>query len=428
MSDFKIVLFAGVPAAVAVALSFGCSSGAGSASAAPGAGNTHNAGGSAGAIFTSGGTTGSSGSTGFGGGFGATTSGGGFVATDGAACSTNTYSGERLPLDMYFLVDTSGSMQDKVQGGTKWSVVSAALTAFVNDPANADIDPGIGYFPLVLPNVPAFCTVDTDCATYGPCIDGFPVDGSSPPARLFGVCNGADVCQIPPYAMPSVPLQLPPNQAAVVNDIANHGPGGGTPTQPALSGTMQYVTGWAQAHPGRTSVIVLATDGEPTGCDTNTAQDVANVAAAGLAEMPSIRTFVIGVGNSLQNLDLIAAAGGTDKSIVVDTGGDVATQFTQALAAIRGQAVPCVFNIPSTGDVDPNQVNITYTPTGGTSTTIPRTTDGTAATCGAAGGWYYDDPSNPKTVRVCDTSCTAISASTSVNFEVGCATVVAPPS
>ena len=265
------------------------------------------------------------------------------------------HQGERLPLDIYFLVDTSGSMDQKVQGGTKWSVVSGALTGFLNDPANADIATGIGYFPQVDPNAPPTCTTDAECKVgstdYGPCVIGINLGFLC----IGCYCTQADGCQVPGNAKPSVPLALPPNHAAVVSDIAQHNPGGGTPTRPALEGSMQIASAWAKQNPGRTTIIVLATDGDPTGCNPNAVQDVANIAAAGLAGTPSIKTFVIGVGNSLNSLNSIATSGGTDHAFVLDTGGDVAKQFSDALASIRGAAVPCDFKVPTGPNVDPRQ-------------------------------------------------------------------------
>jgi hypothetical protein len=190
---------------------------------------------------------------------------------------------------------------------------------------------------------------------------------------------------------------------------------------------MQHATSWASQNPGRTVVVVLATDGEPTGCMTNTPQDVANIAAGALAGPQRIRTFVIGVGDSLQALNLVAQAGGTGEAFLVDTGGDVTRQFAAALDQIRGRAVPCSFAIDDNAEVDPQKVNLTYTADGsGMAQTILRTNDGTAATCAAEGGWYYDNPSDPGSVSVCEATCGAIVSGGTVDFQLGCETRVSP--
>ena len=66
--------------------------------------------------------------------------------------------------------------------------------------------------------------------------------------------------------------------------------------KPALTGALQYARAWAAAHTDRKTVVVLATDGDPSFCSGNTVQDVANVAQAGFTATPSVETFVVGVG------------------------------------------------------------------------------------------------------------------------------------
>ena len=77
------------------------------------------------------------------------------------------------------------------------------------------------------------------------------------------------------------------------------------------------------------TAVVLATDGEPTNCNPNRVETVAERAAEGLAQTPSIKTFVIGVGSELVTLNLIAQKGGTDKAIIVNT-ANAAQEFLDA--------------------------------------------------------------------------------------------------
>jgi hypothetical protein len=327
-----------------------------------------------------------------------------------AACTGEVREGERLPLDMYFLLDQSGSMTENVQGGAKWKVVTDALVTFLNDPANADIGAGIGYFPLQA----------------GFCMSGDPGCSCIPIINFCFNTKGGS-CMAPDYAAPSIPLSLPPNHAPVVADIAKHSPNGGTPTRPALEGAMQYVTSWASMNANRKTVVVLATDGDPEGCTQNTPQDVANVAAGALASAHPVQTFVIGVGSSLTSLNLVAQAGGTGMAFLVDTGGNVGASFAAALSQIRGQAAPCDFMIPqltSQGPVDPNLVNVFVTPKGATQpVAVPKTQGGAAANCTASGGWYYEDPSAPKAIKLCDATCQSLQGG-KVELEFGCKTIV----
>jgi hypothetical protein len=347
--------------------------------------------------------------------------GGGSAKTPstGEVCTAEAHEGKRVSVDMYFLVDSSGSMAEQVEGGSKWDVVSDALVDFLNDPRNSETAAGIGYFP----NTPQ-----------GDCKKGDPGCVCIPFIDIFiDICfaNRGGSCTVADYATPAVPLALPPNPSSVIDDINGHEISGGTPTRPALEGALQYLNQWADAHPERKAVLVLATDGDPEGCDSNTPQDVANVAAAGLAGPHAIQTFVIGVGSSLVSLNLVAQSGGTGQAFLVDTGADVAKLFGDALEQIRGAAAACDFVIPAEGAqgkaVDPSQVNVRYTPTGTSDATlVPQTFMGDPANCGSEGGWYYDNPSAPTLIKLCDATCDLLSGG-SVQVEFGCDTIVQPP-
>jgi hypothetical protein len=354
---------------------------------------------------------------------GSKTGSGGSSANSGddRVCKAVSHDGQRAPLDMYFLVDSSLSMNDGIQGGgTRWDAVSSALVGFLDEPTNTGSALGLGYFPIV---PQATCQVgDPNCL----CILAFCVPLS------FELAS----CEVRDYVAATAPLTLPPNPLALITDLQSHVLNGGTPTRPALEGAVQYATSWATMHPDRKVVIVLATDGEPSGCVSNTPQDVADVAAAALAGPAAIQTFVIGVGSSLQSLNLVAQAGGTQQAYLVED-ANAATAFASALEQIRGEALPCDFLIPADGaqgKVDPGRVNVTVAaPGSATPTLIAQTADGSAATCGAAGGWHYDDPIAPMAIKLCPSSCEALNTGTaqveraSVQVEFGCETVRQDP-
>jgi hypothetical protein len=332
----------------------------------------------------------------------------------GEVCQAETREGRRVPVDMYFLVDSSGSMADGVLGGTKWEVVSGALVSFLSDARNADMGVGIGYFPNGVQTSCSFGQPDCVCLL------------------IFNICllNTGGSCEVQDYVTPAVPLALPPAPAAVVANLASHQISGGTPTRPAVEGALGYLEQWATQHPERKALLVLATDGEPMGCDQNRPNDIATLAAAALAGPHAIKTFVIGVGRSLTTLDAIALAGGTDAAFLVDTGGDVAASFAQALDAIRGVAATCDFLIPTEGSggksIDPTKVNVRYSGSGGGSILLPQVDSSNPANCGDRGGWYYDDPRNPKTIKLCDTTCESVVGGR-IQVEFGCDTIVDPP-
>jgi hypothetical protein len=97
-------------------------------------------------------------------------SGGGSGGEMGKACASEVTMAEPTPLDIYIMLDISGSMLDAEAGGQpKWTAVKTALSSFLTDPASAGISVGIQYYPLRKPGVPATCASDAECGTGGPC-------------------------------------------------------------------------------------------------------------------------------------------------------------------------------------------------------------------------------------------------------------------
>ncbi len=313
-------------------------------------------------------------------------------------CASTTSSATLVPLDMYIMMDQSGSMKEATgtAGVNKWQAIVQAISAFVNDPKSSGIGVGIQYF-------------------------GLPGTGGG--GGGFG--GKKDSCVASVYATPEVAIAaLPGNAAAIASSVAAHNPTTSTPTAPALEGAISYAKTYAGSHPGHTVIAVLATDGEPTECSPTDIPSIANLAAAGVAGNPKVLTFVIGVGSSLSSLNAIAAGGGTKQAFVVDQGGNVVAQFEAALKAIQGQAIGCAYAIPQpTGGqlLDLTKLNVQVT-LAGVQTIL---TYGTSqATCDPVnGGWYFDDPTTPTKILLCPATCNAITgkADALVDVLLGCA-------
>lgn len=341
------------------------------------------------------GETGGAGTAGAGaGGSGVVIGGGGSGGQSFTECAKESAKAELRPLDIYIVLDRSGSMV-----GTRWPAVTAALSSFVQAPGATGVGAGIQFFPLA---------------------------------------EEAKVCKYEAYAVPAVGMgALPENAAAIDAALAKNEPPKAvgnptlptlnTPTLPALQGAYDFARSWATSHPDRTVIVLLATDGEPNACDSTT-DKAAQVAKNALtAATPSIPTFVVGVGKELASLDLIAAAGGSEKAILVDAeASDTTAQFKAALEKVRGNAIPCSLPVPKpvTGTLDPALVNLKTKNAAGMETFIGRVAD--AAACGAdAVGWYYDNPAAPKEVLLCASSCQAVRATaTSLDLVLGCESVV----
>jgi hypothetical protein len=362
-----------------------------------------------------------------------------------ATCAGSVSEAHLIPLDLFIMLDQSQSMDQAVgsAGDTRWTAVTKAISAFVKQPEANGIGVGINYFGVSLGKRMCLattinCTKDTDCAPgCGPCVPFGPGSTQRVCKEVFGDIN-ADMCDVANYNKAETPIApLPGNAQPILDSLARHEPTSSTPTSAALQGSTDFCRQWATDHAGRVVVNVFATDGEPSGCDENPT-NIERIASTAFGGMPSIRTFVIGVGDDVsgdagsdakQLLDGIAQAGGTMKAFVV-TDADVNRQFLDALNQIRGAALACAYTIPdSMGRMpDYTKVNVRYTPGGSTtSVVIPKVAG--PADCANRDGWYYDNEANPTRILMCDATCQKFSMDTKgkVEIEVGCATIIAPP-
>jgi hypothetical protein len=308
---------------------------------------------------------------------------GGGVNTEGGGCLSVSKQATNTPLDMVIGLDTSFSMDFD----DKWTNVKAALESFVTNPAYADLGIGLQFFPI-----------RKQC--------------SVPDYEALAVALG-------PEAQVSTPI----TQALDAQMMA-----GGTPTVPLLQGLVAYLQ--AHPNPAHKPVIVLATDGVPDsacispvdGETPNTLANATALAAAAYAATPSISTFVIGVGSELSALDAIAQAGGTGQATLVDTGGNAQQQFLSALDAARRTAIPCDFAIPQDDGIDPSETNVVYAPVGAPQQQFVFVGDSTGCAQASTDGWYFDDPTTPTKVILCDAACDMVKADDrgQVNVVFGC--------
>lgn len=313
-----------------------------------------------------------------------TTSGGG---GEGGGCAATSISAELTPVTMMIVFDRSGSMED----GDKWGAATAALTSFVQNPEAAGLGVGLKFFPK---------------------------DGCDDEICDIDACATPDV-EPAPLLADGAPTDA--HEAVLVQTIDAEFPDGGTPMAAALLGSHEWAQDYRAANPAAKVAIVLVTDGEPNGCGE--VDDVVSVASLGAAQ--SVPTYAVGLlGSAESTIDAIASAGGTTTGFFIG-GANTEADLLAALLAIQGQQIACELTIPEGDDVDPTKVNVTFTPDGGAEQTIPQV-DG-AGSCGAAGGWYYDDPSAPTKIILCDATCEDIQGqSGELGLVLGCETVQAP--
>jgi hypothetical protein len=250
--------------------------------------------------------------------------------------------------------------------------------------------------------------------------------------RLPNACVDQTRCDAGDYSSPAVAISS--DQTRSLNIIASleaQQPQGLTPTGPALAGALAHAQQWADDHPGRQVVTVLATDGFPTECAPVEIGDIAQIADGAFNSARPVRTFVIGVFGSLDlgqdgqaRLNEVARAGGSDQAIVVNTGGNVADEFLGALNLIRDTAVSCEFRLEGDRALDFDQVNLQMTEANGAVTDLYNVGD--LAACGADDqGWYYvmNAAGTPSQINVCPSTCGAFMAGgVRADLQIGCET------
>ncbi len=382
---------------------------------------------------------------------------GGILNSDGSVseCRRLEAPAELAPLDVFFMLDTSGSMEGLTGAGTsKWQAVGDALARFFGDPESRGVGVAMSFFPVLVDGVPELCAddsacgmpgacrkfgvcfpsgielcdTDADCANTGdpddrcepigrcendrssPCFVSMPVGPCANSACLsLGLCLNQGSCAAGDYSTPSVSLgPLPAVQPALTSALSARTLTGPTPTLPAMTGAITAARSWATANPSHKVIVVLATDGLPTVCGSaaftldsiqQAVGEVSDAASAGVVD--GIQTFVIGVFASedistpQQNLDRIAIGGGTGNAFVVSTGGPVADEFLEALVAVRRQANSCEFSIPDVGEpIDFDDLVVTITAPGDLTRRVDRV--GGVSTCDPRlGGYYFDAPPTP---------------------------------
>ncbi len=342
-----------------------------------------------------GGTTGGTGGTG-----GVDASGGA-----GGTCTATVESLGFAPVNLVFAYDKSGSMgagSGWDRSTTHWIPARAGFLAYLREP---------------------------ESRWTGAALEFFPAEGDL-----------TDACNVANYETPSVSLvalnQVNPDTSPFVLAFDSTVPGGGTPTLPALLGSLNYARTLAEEYPDASIAVVLITDGLPVfyidgasapGCTQpleNTVENTAAIAAEGLAD--GIPTHVIALddeASELSSLVQVGIAGGTETARFIATGDPVATanELQQTLDSIRDQYLGCT--LPLSGapsDADYARADVFATASGVTDV-LPQTPG-----CVGDGGWQYlytsADPATPTHIELCGLTCQSVQATPGVELSVefGC--------
>lgn len=356
-------------------------------------------------------------------------------------CETVTHTATLRPAVLAFALDVSGSMGQldcpfwHHDPAVKWTPVVDAVTAFFERPDAATLHASMTLFPAS----------ESQCSTAS-------------------------------YAEPDVPLtQLPSTRFANVlrayeaevglADYTDPMPifggdwRGGTPTAAAIEAVSASLDVARTSFPDASMAVVLVTDGMPAGCGDDV-EHLANVIdAVSDLRVAGITTYVIGVReptlaedavapweadgervwacknpsgawrwdytdtttpkvppDNLANLHTIAAAGGTERAVLVDTGSPAVTEaaLVTAIDVIRRRAVPCSVEIPGRegGGFDPEKLDLRIADSGDA---VALSYD---PSCTGGVGWRYDNPGAPTRIELCDATCRTVQGSLELELEV----------
>jgi len=278
---------------------------------------------------------------------------------DGGVCGAMEFALQRIPPNVMLVIDRSGSMGGSIGGGsatTKWDDLKSAVSSLVS---SYDSEMRLGS---------AIFSSDGNCAATN--ID--------------------------------VPL-APAAGSTVMTKLNAQGPNGNTPTAFALDtviskGLLNDAT--------RGNYVVLATDGLPNCGDTDVAKRITTL----YNQTPSVKTFVIGMGDGTASdpttLNAWADAGHTAR-----TGGTHYYQTSSpqdlkaAFDAIVGGIVSCDFKMMQSAP-DPSLIRVTE--------------NGATLSPSPTNGYTFDPSTNTVTLHgaACDTLKT--NASTKVGVLYGC--------
>ncbi|HVW29077.1 MAG TPA: vWA domain-containing protein [Polyangiaceae bacterium] len=307
------------------------------------------------------------------------------AAPNGNTCAAATAEVKPVPLDIALLVDNSYSMDFDL----RWEYVKGGLISFVSSPGQGSLGLSLQFFPL------------------------------------------RDQCDVDTYAAPALAMaQVSDSEPDIEATLNARRMSGGTPIVQALQGVGAYATDWAKAHDDHRTVIVIATDGVPD--DTcavnslnppNSLDNAAKIAQSLATGTPPLPVFVIGVGEELDALNTIAAAGGTGSAVLIADGASAQEQLVDALRNIQKKSLGCEYVVPkdTAMRIDYDTVNVDFTE-GGTTTSFYYAADPKDCSLKPDTTWYYDDPKTPTKIVLCPDTCTEVGKAKTARIDIayGC--------
>ena len=305
-------------------------------------------------------------------------------------CVSAGVASQTRPVNLFLALDSSGSMGGR-NVAQRWNPVTVALKAFLSDPASEGLNAALQVFP-------------------------------APSAfQLSGRNIRAAMCRADSYQAADVPVQALPDKGDFSRLIDAHETMGVTPTNPMFQGVIQQAEGVLAADPAARAAIVMLSDGIPTICSSGDLTGTERSALTVAAVADRIPTYVIGVGENLDNLNAIAQAGGTGEALLIDPTDPEATrlQILSRLDEIRGAVASCEVTIPEPPvgkRLDPDKVFANIHNVNAPTIEVPYEPD-----CLTGTGFRYDDVDAPTSINLCEKACDALAqADATVEVVFGC--------
>jgi hypothetical protein len=297
------------------------------------------------------------------------------------------------PVFLLFLLDQSGTMGDGHYGDPtlKWDPVASALKAFFADSRSAGLNASLTLFPP---------------------------DLNQSTAAASSAHSGPELCDPQSYETPTVPVTSLPEPEAFAAAIDAVAPPNewGTPTELALRGALAQAKQLLADVADAKIAIILVTDGEPAQCSGQ--NSLSGTVELSKSVAGRIATHVVGVGNTLGNLDQIAQAGGTERAFIVPVEDPSATQRTllDTFATIMTNVVPCEAEIPRPPPgktFEKEKVAVEYSLDGMTTRAAAYNAD-----CAGGEGWHYDTPGAPRSIELCESTCQRLQAQSAATLVI----------
>ncbi len=310
---------------------------------------------------------------------------------DAAACLSTSLSAEEVlkPVDIIWVVDTSGSMNDEA------NAVQDALNDFSSFIAASAID-----------------------------------------YRVVLIANASD-------------MNVPPPLGGSAEFLHVNRTVGSTDALQVVYDSFDLYKDFLR--PGASTHFVVVTDDESNWSHNTFNTQIANLVAPSFSNyvlhaicseeqvlipaMPPLPAFMgpctggLGTGGAAKfgetYINMASSTGGLWSSICSTNWNPI---FDSVAAAVsEAIPLPCTYDIPEPGQgdvIDPDRVNFVYESSAGAGDTISRVNS--ASSCSTNGGWYYDSPSDPSQIILCPATCDLLAADEDGDVEIqfGCATVV----